>query len=119
PRSPSSSSPISSTRSIPPRRRCPPSPSGWSSCSCSASRGSWGSKSSPASRPMPPRPVSLDEIESIAIGAWILGTGGGGSPYLALLNLRQLYGKGTVVPLIDLLQLKDHHPLALTSPMRP
>ncbi len=28
------------------------------------------------------RPVAADEIESLAIGAWILGTGGGGSPYL-------------------------------------
>lgn len=32
------------------------------------------------------RPVSVDEIESLAIGVWILGTGGGSSPYLALLN---------------------------------
>ncbi len=36
------------------------------------------------------RPVSAAEIESLAIGAWILGTGGGGSPYLALLNMRKL-----------------------------
>ena len=41
------------------------------------------------------RAVGLDEIESLAIGAWILGTGGGGSPYLALLNMRQIYGAGT------------------------
>ena len=33
------------------------------------------------------RPVTVEEIESLAIGAWILGTGGGGSPYLALLNM--------------------------------
>ena len=33
------------------------------------------------------RPVTMEEIESLAIGAWILGTGGGGSPYLALLNM--------------------------------
>ena len=39
------------------------------------------------------RPVER-EIESLAIGAWILGTGGGGSPYLALLNMRQLYRQG-------------------------
>ncbi|HTO61728.1 MAG TPA: DUF917 family protein, partial [Bradyrhizobium sp.] len=24
--------------------------------------------------------ISLDDIESLAVGAWILGTGGGGSP---------------------------------------
>ena len=44
------------------------------------------------------RPVSAEEIESLAIGAWILGTGGGGSPYLALLNMRQLYRAGRGVP---------------------
>jgi hypothetical protein len=33
---------------------------------------------------MPARPVSAAERESLAIGAWILGTGGGGRPYLAL-----------------------------------
>ena len=66
---------------------------------------------------MPPRPVSLDEIESIAIGAWILGTGGGGSPYLALLNLRQLYRKGTVVPLIDPMELQDDDRVAVVSNM--
>ena len=43
------------------------------------------------------RPVSAAEIESLAIGAWILGTGGGGSPYLALLNMRKLYREGVVV----------------------
>ena len=26
--------------------------------------------------------ITLDDIESLAVGAWILGTGGGGSPYL-------------------------------------
>ena len=30
------------------------------------------------------RPVNLDEIESLAIGAWILGTGGGGTRDRAL-----------------------------------
>src|SRR2546430_1270518 len=27
-------------------------------------------------------PITLDDIESLAVGAWILGTGGGGSPPL-------------------------------------
>jgi DUF917 family protein len=66
---------------------------------------------------MPPRSVSLDEIESIAIGAWILGTGGGGSPYLALLNLRRLYREGTVVPLMDPLELEDDDRVAVVSNM--
>jgi len=36
--------------------------------------------------------VSADEIESLAIGAWVLGIGGG--PYLALLNMRAFYRQG-------------------------
>ena len=35
------------------------------------------------------RQITLDDIESLAVGAWILGTGGGGSPYLGLLNMRR------------------------------
>jgi DUF917 family protein len=66
---------------------------------------------------VPPRPVSLDEIESIAIGAWILGTGGGGSPYLALLNLRKLYAGGTVVSLMDPAELADDDHVAVVSNM--
>jgi DUF917 family protein len=31
-------------------------------------------------------PITADDIESLAVGAWILGTGGGGSPYLGLLT---------------------------------
>jgi uncharacterized protein len=63
------------------------------------------------------RPVTLDEIESIAIGAWILGTGGGGSPYLALLNLRKLYGEGKVVSLMDPADLADDDRVAIVSNM--
>ena len=44
--------------------------------------------------------LSLDEIEALAIGAWILGTGGGGSPYLGLLNMRRLYAEGHRVALM-------------------
>jgi len=36
------------------------------------------------------RTISLDDIESLAVGAWILGTGGGGRPDLGLLNLTRL-----------------------------
>ncbi len=39
------------------------------------------------------RALELDDIESLAVGAWILGTGGGGSPYLGLLNMRRLYAR--------------------------
>src|SRR5262245_16579181 len=63
------------------------------------------------------RPVSADEIESLAIGAWILGTGGGGSPYLALLNMRRLYREGTVVSLMDPMDLADDDDVAVVSNM--
>jgi uncharacterized protein len=64
-----------------------------------------------------PRPVSLAEIESLAIGAWILGTGGGGSPYLALLNMRALYREGHVVSLMDPADLADDDLVAVVSNM--
>src|SRR5436190_2192029 len=64
-----------------------------------------------------PRPVSAAEIESLAIGAWILGTGGGGSPYLALLNMRKLYREGAVVWLLDPRNLADDDPVAVVSNM--
>src|SRR5580700_9861802 len=47
------------------------------------------------------REITLDEIESLAVGAWILGTGGGGSPYLGLLNMRRLYAEGHGVALMS------------------
>ncbi len=63
------------------------------------------------------RPVSAAEIESLALGAWILGTGGGGSPYLALLNMRKLYREGAVVRLLDPMDLADDDPVAVVSNM--
>jgi DUF917 family protein len=63
------------------------------------------------------RPVGGDEIESLAIGAWILGTGGGGSPYLALLNMRQLYRKGVVCRLMAAAELADDDLVAVVSNM--
>src|SRR5256885_12153090 len=65
----------------------------------------------------PLRPVTAEEIESLAIGAWILGTGGGGSPYLALLNMRALYRQGAVVSLIDPLDLAEDDLVAVVSNM--
>jgi DUF917 family protein len=68
-------------------------------------------------RPMPSRPVSASEIESLAIGAWILGTGGGGSPYYALLNMRRLYREGARVHLMDAADLADDDLVAVVSNM--
>ena len=67
------------------------------------------------SRPL--RPISLEEIESLAVGAWILGTGGGGSPYLALLNMRRLYREGRTVSLLDPMDLDDDELVAVVSNM--
>ena len=49
----------------------------------------------------------MDDIESLALGAWILGTGGGGNPYLPLLNMRALYKDGHRIQLMDAADLAD------------
>lgn len=61
------------------------------------------------------RLLELDDIEALALGAWILGTGGGGSPYHSLLNMRRLYAEGTRVSLIDLDDLEDADLVAVVS----
>jgi DUF917 family protein len=53
------------------------------------------------------RELSIDDIESLAVGAWVLGTGGGGNPYLPLLNMRALYKDGHKVELMDAADLAD------------
>lgn len=54
------------------------------------------------------RNITESDIESLAIGAAILGTGGGGSPYIAKLRcLRELRG-GKEVPLVSLDELDDN-----------
>ena len=53
------------------------------------------------------RDITLDDIESLAVGAWVLGTGGGGNPYLPLLNMRALYREGYRVQLMDASELAD------------
>src|SRR6516165_9745670 len=63
------------------------------------------------------RELALDEIEALAVGAWILGTGGGGSPYLGLLNMRRLYAEGHRVSLMSPLDLADEDWVAVVSNM--
>jgi DUF917 family protein len=53
------------------------------------------------------REITADDIESLAVGAWVLGTGGGGNPYLPLLNMRLLYREGHRVQLMDAADLDD------------
>jgi uncharacterized protein len=63
------------------------------------------------------RDFEADEIDPLAVGAWILGTGGGGSPYLAQLNLKKLYRDGKKCRLIDPLALDDDDAVAVVSKM--
>jgi uncharacterized protein len=63
------------------------------------------------------RTLEMDEIEALAVGAWVLGTGGGGSPYLGLLNMRQLYAAGARVQLLPPDALEDDDPVAVVSNM--
>src|ERR1700736_1958561 len=62
-------------------------------------------------------PLTLDDIECLAVGAWILGTGGGGSPYLGLLNMRPFYAGGHRVSLISPVDLADDDRVAIVSNM--
>ena len=64
-----------------------------------------------------PREITLGDIEALATGAWILGTGGGGSPYLGLLNMRRLYAEGHRVELISPFDLADEDWVAVVSNM--
>jgi uncharacterized protein len=61
------------------------------------------------------RELSADDIESLAVGAWVLGTGGGGSPYLGLLNLRRLYAEGKRIQLMPPEDLADDDAVAVVS----
>src|SRR6266550_1675919 len=63
------------------------------------------------------RKITRDDIECLAVGAWILGTGGGGSPYLGLLNMRRLYAEGHQVELMSPLDLDDADRVAVVSNM--
>src|SRR5271156_6804411 len=63
------------------------------------------------------RELELYDIEALAVGAWILGTGGGGSPYLGLLNMRRLYAEGHRVSLMSPFDLKDDDWVAVVSNM--
>jgi len=61
--------------------------------------------------------ITLDDVEALAAGAWVLGTGGGGSPYLGLLNMRRLYAEGRRVELISPFDLDDDDRVAVVSNM--
>lgn len=66
---------------------------------------------------MATRPILAEELVPLATGAWILGAGGGGDPYHALLNLQRLYREGRQVRLLDPLDLDDDALVAVVSTM--
>jgi len=51
--------------------------------------------------------ITHDDVESIAIGAGILGTGGGGNPYLGKIHMQSLLAEGYIPTVISLDELSD------------
>src|SRR5437868_4848900 len=51
--------------------------------------------------------VGEPDLDAIAIGAGILGTGGGGNPYLGKLVVRELLRAGGQVTVCDVAELPD------------
>ena len=62
-------------------------------------------------------PIGPDELEPLATGAWILGAGGGGSPYDGYLNLQAIYRDGGQIELLDPMALDDDDRVAVVSTM--
>lgn len=62
-------------------------------------------------------PLAEADLEPLAVGAWILGAGGGGDPYHAFLNVRELYRQGRRVHLLDPAALDDADLVAVVSTM--
>ncbi len=56
---------------------------------------------------MSERILNADDIRRLAIGAGILGTGGGGSPYLGTLQALNLFAEGRSVALVSLDEVAD------------
>lgn len=61
--------------------------------------------------------LAPEDIEPLAIGAWILGTGGGGSPYISQLNLERLYAQGKRCRIIQPEDLDDDEMVGVSSMM--
>ena len=50
---------------------------------------------------MTSRTISAQDVDDLAVGSWIIGTGGGGSPYLNHLNVQRLAEQGQTFELVD------------------
>ena len=67
--------------------------------------------------PNPPFELTLEALDALAIGAWILGTGGGGDPYFSLLEAREQLALGRRAKVIDPLSLPDDALVACVGQM--
>ena len=65
----------------------------------------------------PPFDLTLDDLDALAIGAWILGTGGGGEPYFSVLEARQHMAAGKRARIVDPLSLADDAHVACVGQM--
>ena len=61
--------------------------------------------------------ITENDLEPIAIGAGILGTGGGGNPYLGFLRARQAIRRVGRVMVIDPEEVADDHLLIVSGGM--
>jgi len=64
-----------------------------------------------------PRIITEEELDDLAVGSWILGTGGGGEPYFSLLEMKALYAEGKRVSLMDPFDLADDALVACVGQM--
>ena len=53
------------------------------------------------------RPLTIDDIRALELGAAILGTGGGGNPYIGRLRTEQLLKSGRTLRLLAFDELRD------------
>ncbi len=63
------------------------------------------------------RTITAQDVDDLAVGAWIIGTGGGGSPYLNHLNVQRIAADGHTFELVDPTALDDDALVAVVSTM--
>ena len=63
------------------------------------------------------RELTATDIDDLASGAWVIGTGGGGSPHLNHLNVQRLAADGHRFEMIDPTELADDAQVAVVSTM--
>ncbi|MBS7538246.1 DUF917 domain-containing protein [Ancylobacter lacus] len=61
------------------------------------------------------REIEADELEALAIGAGVLGTGGGNHPHLELMCAQEAYARGKRVRMLDPAELDDDARVAVLA----